>query len=243
MLKIANHCHYHKKLAHELILAVKDYPCDEEFLLRIEDDSLSLCSRLRNQDSCFTHSFVEPRLLRRASQKNQALLKACNNKKGEIHSVLDLTAGWGKDSFMLASHGQSVTMIEQNPLIASCLNYLVSTAQHDREDELYHRLAVINGDSTEYLSSKNPGVADCLYLDPMFPAHKSSAKPSKELQMLQILTRNRHIEELLELAIAKAGFRVVVKRPIHAPTLSDRKPDIEYREKTIRFDVYLTQNR
>jgi hypothetical protein len=33
---------------------------------------------------------------------------------------------------------------------------------------------------------------------------------------------------------------VVVKRPAKADRLTALKPDIVYREKTIRFDVYLT---
>jgi len=240
MLKIANHCHYHKKLAHEFIQFITEIQLNDELLIRIEDENISLCHAFQKQQSCFTHSFTEPKLHKRAVQKNQLLLRACNNKKKEIKTVIDLTAGWGRDSFILATHGQKITMIEQNPLIFSCLNYLIKVAQHDNIEEVYKRLQVINQNSTEYLSSKVQGFADCLYLDPMFPAHKSSALPSKDLQILQLLTNNLNIDELFELALEKAGFRVVVKRPIHADTLSDRKPDIVYKEKTIRFDVYLS---
>jgi len=240
MLKIANHCHYHKKLARELIEKIKPYRLDEEFVLHIEDDHLALCTLIQNQKACFSHSFTDSKLRRRAAQKNQALLKACNNKKNEIHSIVDLTAGWGKDSFMLASYGQSITLLEQNPLIYNCLNYLISIAQHDNSDEVYHRLTVANQNSLVYISSKDDKFADCLYMDPMFPAHKSSARPGKDLQILQLLTDNLNVEELFELSLEKAKYRVVVKRPIHAKSLCDKKPDIVYKEKTIRFDVYLT---
>ncbi|MCK5661894.1 MAG: class I SAM-dependent methyltransferase, partial [Thiotrichaceae bacterium] len=143
----------------------------------------------------------------------------------------------------LATHGQHITMIEQNSLIFMCLNFLLNIVKHDHPDEkVYQQLKLINENSVEFLSSKDTGFADCLYLDPMFPAHKSSARPGKELQILQLLTSNLNIEALFELALQKAKYRVVVKRPIHATTLSDRKPDIIYKEKTIRFDVYLTNN-
>ncbi len=243
MIKIANHCHYHKKYARELIERIKDYHSDIDFLIQIEDDSLALCCHIQNQKTCFTHSLTDPKLHKRASQKNQLLLKACNNKKRDIHSVIDLTAGWGRDSFILATHGQHITMIEQNSLIFMCLNFLLNIVKHDHPDEkVYQQLKLINENSVEFLSSKDTGFADCLYLDPMFPAHKSSARPGKELQILQLLTSNLNIEALFELALEKAKYRVVVKRPIHATTLSDRKPDIIYKEKTIRFDVYLTNN-
>ena len=242
MLKIANHCHYHKAKAQQLIEGIKNYVIDAEVLLRIEDDSVALCTDLHQQTTCFTHSLLDPKLLARAIQKNQALIKACNNKKREIHSIIDLTAGWGRDSLILATHGQSVTMIEQNGLIYNCLNYLLSIAQHDSTQACFQNLNALNLNSLEYLNSEDYSMADCLYLDPMFPAHKSTALPSKDLQILQLMTTNLDIESLFEAALVRAKHRVVVKRPLHAPTLSNTKADIVYKEKTIRFDVYLTHN-
>ena len=57
---------------------------------------------------------------------------------------------------------------------------------------------------------------------------------------MQALTTNLDIESGFELALQKARKRVVVKRPAKAPALTAVQPDIVYREKTIRFDVYLT---
>ena len=74
----------------------------------------------------------------------------------------------------------------------------------------------------------------------MFPAHKSGAKPAKEMQILQALTDNSNIEACFELALARARKRVVVKRSAKAAPLGQHKPDLVQRAKTIRFDVYLT---
>ncbi len=76
----------------------------------------------------------------------------------------------------------------------------------------------------------------------MFPEHKSNAKSAKGLQILQKLTLNQDIETCFELALKKAGKRVVVKRPAKSQPISDLSPDLVYREKTIRFDVYLILN-
>lgn len=239
MLKIANHTHYHKQLARRLVEQARHIAPEADMTLGINDSEISLCSVINGQQACYTHSFTQPRLVKRAKQKNQALLKACNNKKQTLHRVLDLTAGWGKDSFILACHGQQVNMIEQNNLIAACLNYLVEIAGLEQPDDCYQRMEVFHRNSLQYLQ-QNPTInADCVYLDPMFPAHKSSAKPSKDLQLLQMLTDNQDMELLFAKALECARHRVVVKRPLHAPTLNDIKPDIVYREKTIRFDVYL----
>lgn len=239
MIKIANHCHYHKALARALIEGIQPFACDDDLTLKIEDDALALCARLGGQNTCFTHALTDQRLLRRAQQKNQSLLKACNNKKHSIKSVCDLTAGWGKDSLILATHGQQVTMVEQNLLIFQCMNFLLKIAQHDHPDTCYERMKLLHDNSLAYIDSRNRGFADCLYLDPMFPAHKSTAKPGKELQLLQRLTENVEVDALFMMALQKGAQRVVVKRPLHAPALEGAKPDIVYREKTIRFDVYL----
>ncbi len=241
MIKIANHCHYHKVLARTLIERIAGFHCHDEFTLKIDDHGITLCTRIEKQQTCFTHSLTDPALLRRAQQKNQALLRACSNKKKTISTVADLTAGWGKDSLMLAFHGQQVLLLEQNPLIFECMHFLIELARYEQPDGCYQQMQILHENSLDYLQNRDPGFADCLYLDPMFPSHKSSAKPGKDLQILQRLTENQDIEELFELARQRAGQRVVVKRPLHADRLCGSKPDIVYAEKTIRFDVYLTR--
>jgi 16S rRNA (guanine1516-N2)-methyltransferase len=190
----------------------------------------------------FQHSFTSATYRKRAQQKNQAIIRACQNKQRSIDTILDLTAGWGLDSFILASQGQHVVMLEQNQLlhaILSCsLHALKNTTQGaDIGLDLCHANAF------EYLTSDAaPDRFDCIYLDPMFPAHKSTAKPGKELQILQAMTENLDIEASFQLAREKAAKRVVVKRPAKAECLSGIKPDFVHREKTIRFDVYMTTN-
>ncbi len=239
MLKISNQTHYHKNMARELVEKVRNYPVDNEVLLQIDDTQLTLSGDINGQKCNFSHSFTTPILHKRASQKKQSLIKACSNKQKTIRSVIDLTAGWGKDGFILAAQGLQVTMIEQNTLIFNCLNYLLNIARKESNEDLFNRLTIHNQNGVDYLLTKTDTAADCLYIDPMFSPHKSSARPAKDLQILQLLTANQSIDELFTLAIKNAGKRVVVKRSLHAPTLNEIKPDIVYRGKTVRFDVYL----
>lgn len=190
----------------------------------------------------FLHSFLSGPFARRASQPNQTLLKACNNKQRNIKTLLDITAGWGMDSLSLASHGQQVTLLEQNPLVYAIVAYSLDCLAADPAGAgLTARLSLQQVHALDYLQALNRERAfDCIYLDPMFPVHKSTAKPSKALQILQALTENRDIDTCFELALQCAAKRVVVKRPARASTLGNLKPDLVYREKTVRFDVYLT---
>ena len=193
----------------------------------------------------YKHSYNEPQFVKRAHQSSQALVKACNNKQRNIKTVLDLTGGWRMDSFILACQGQSVTSIERNALVHKISAYSLGCARAIKPNAIAaSRIEMIHDDSVEYLKRHGKsGAYDCIYLDPMFADHKSSAKSAKSLQILQKLTLNQDIETCFELALQKAGKRVVVKRPAKSSPISDLAPDMVYREKTIRFDVYLTPSR
>ena len=156
----------------------------------------------------FQHSFVEGELVRRARQSNQAILKACSNKKKSINTVLDLTGGWAQDSFILATHGKNVTLLEKNETVFKVIKGSLATLEAMQADsEVLNNLNIVHNNSLQYLNKYDQSTFDCIYLDPMFPSHKSSAKPAKSLQLLQQLTDNEDIEPVFELALQKAGNR------------------------------------
>lgn len=210
--------------------------------LEIETDDAGVAIHLPRVPLSFHHSFTSGALARRARQSKQALLRACNNKARSIRHVLDLTAGWGADSLTLACHGQQVTLLEQNRLVRAILDYsLRCLACESASSGIAGRMRLEQAEAGAYLRQLADDHAfDCIYLDPMFPNHKSSAKPAREMQILQALTSNLDIESCFDLALQKARRRVVVKRPAKAPELTAVEPDVVYREKTIRFDIYLT---
>lgn len=209
--------------------------------LRLETDAHGVHVELVDAQLRFYHSFLSGSIGRRARQADQLLLKACNNRQRGIRSVLDLTAGWGVDGYILARHGQQVTMLEQNELLRSIVAWSLQCLAQDAVDaEIARRLLLEQADSLQYLRALTDDQRfDCIYLDPMFPAHKSGAKPAKEMQILQALTGNSSILPCFELALRRARNRVVVKRGAKAPALSDARPDLVHKAKSIRFDVYL----
>ena len=210
--------------------------------LIIEPDDEGVEVNLVNPRLRFHHSFISGPLALRAAQPGQAINRACSNKQRSINRLLDLTAGWGADSLTLASHGKRVTMLEQNELLYAILAY-----SHGRLAEsasgaaIAPRMSIENCNALNFLNHlEDDHDYDCIYLDPMFPGHKSGAKPAKEMQILQAITANLEMESCFEQALGKARKRVVIKRPAKAASYNDVKPDLVYREKTIRFDVYLT---
>lgn len=178
--------------------------------------------------------------------RNEALAKAIGMKGKDALSVIDCTAGMGNDSFVMASVGAHVTMLERSPVIAALLEDALKRI--DGIAELSKRLVLVKTDATDYLVSRGAKndtqvLADVIYLDPMFPHKKKSALVKKEMRAFQqLLGADMDSARLLEVALNYAGKRVVVKRPSYAEPIqlaSGRKPNTAIESKKHRFDVYI----
>ncbi len=172
--------------------------------------------------------------------KNQDLAKAVGLKNLKNPHVIDATAGLGRDAFILASLGAQVEMVERNKVIHAMLSDGIARACEVADiSEIVGRLSLYSGDAYEFLKNYN-GKADVVYLDPMFPHREKSALVKKEMQTFQkIIGEDLDADKLLEAAIAKAKYRVVIKRPRLAPSLADKEPDFSITGKANRFDVYV----
>ena len=123
--------------------------------------------------------------------KNQPLPKACGLDKHPEWTIFDATAGIGRDAYVLASLGAEVTLCEQHPVLYSLLVDAVKRATMDEETKsIIQRINVVHGNSSQILdnlSNVESKLPDVIYLDPMYPERKKSAKIKKEMQVLQNL--------------------------------------------------------
>lgn len=167
------------------------------------------------------------------------LAKAIKPHHATSPRVLDLTAGFGTDAIRLASWGYQVCMIEQNHTIFALLNDAVNRFQQPGARPFHIELYNLNGlDYLSNLTEKNR--PDVIYLDPMFDGKLSKALPPKSAQILRMIVDEANQgPELLALALTKAKYRVVVKRPKHAAPLANLQPTHHHAGKSHRFDVHL----
>src|SRR3990167_5790731 len=63
--------------------------------------------------------------------KNQLIAKAVGIKPHQTLSVLDVTAGLGRDAFILATLGCNVTMVERSPVIYEKLKSAMEQARQE----------------------------------------------------------------------------------------------------------------
>ncbi|MCF6290016.1 MAG: class I SAM-dependent methyltransferase [Desulfobacterales bacterium] len=182
---------------------------------------------------------------RHGGGNKQFLARAVGIKRGRRPAIIDVTAGLGRDAFILAGLGCRVRMIERSPILAALVKDGLKRAAADPKifALIQERLLLTVGDSLELLprlaAENRPQV---IYLDPMYPHRGKSALVKKEMRMIRgLVGDDPDAPALLAAALRLAADRVVVKRPLAAPPLAGT-PAVStvITGKTMRYDIYLT---
>lgn len=224
------------QLAEQLQLAFIDeqhvVTSDEyDYLLLFTPAYLGLLQK--NHKKPFYIDFLSGKLQFRNKQarlRQEALAKAISLKPQQHPIVIDATAGLGRDSFILATLGYHVIMLERSSIIHALLRDAIHRAKNATETHtIVQKLHLIHTDGISWLSKLGHQNAlvppHVIYLDPMFPERKKSASSKKEMKILQDLLGPDHDSAtLFELAIACATHRVVVKRPRLAANIVPHPP-------------------
>jgi len=231
-------------LAAELALPLlePELPGDHAHLLRLCPDGLYLQAAKPNQTGSLRVDFGAGKMrYRRRGGHNESLGRAVGVGKRPHLQVVDATAGLGRDSFVLADLGCTVTLLERSPAAFALLRDGMQRAAASVDPWLrgvVARMRLHYVDSRDWLAS-HPELADVVYLDPMFPARKKTARVKQEMWLFQHLVGEAEDEQLLlQQAINSAAWRVVVKRPIRAHSLPGAAVHHTLSGKTVRYDVY-----
>lgn len=220
-----------------------------EFAVVVDEAGVSLQHTGRKAPGPVRAEFVEGAVDHRrkfGGGKGQMIAKAVGVKAGVYPNVLDATAGLGKDAFVLATLGCKLKMLERSPLVHALLQdglTRASEAALSHDAELTHilaRMELLSVDSRNYLDRitdlERP---DVIYLDPMFPDRHKAADVKKEMAVFHhIVGKDEDADALLEKALTKAIYRVVVKRPRKAPFIANRNPSYQLEGKSSRYDIY-----
>ncbi len=233
-----------EQLASTLDLPVTNTIAGYDLLLLVEDKlSLFIPNEPLQKGKVCAEFVTGAAGYRRKYSKKEMLLKAIGFRKGIPLKVLDVTGGLGKDSFLMASHGCIVHILEKNRIVAALLeDGLRRASEHPDTCKISARIRLSIQDSVQFLLtlSSTERLYDVVYLDPMYPERSKNALVKKEMQMLQKLIGHESDDlQLFRAALKTAGKRVVVKRPRTAPPIEGRKPTHTIIGKTTRYDVYM----
>jgi 16S rRNA (guanine1516-N2)-methyltransferase len=219
------------------------------FVLLVDEQGVALQQTGRKAPGPIRAEFTEGAVDHRrkfGGGKGQMIAKAVGIKAGVMPHVLDVTAGLGKDAFVLASLGCRVQLLERSSVVHALLAdgleraNRVAVAQDQDLLHILQRMQLLALDSRDYLvglaEAERP---DVIYLDPMFPEREKTADVKKEMRAFhQVVGKDEDAGDLLHLALHSARYRVVVKRPRKAPFLGGQAPSYQLEGKSSRYDIY-----
>ncbi|MFT5572945.1 MAG: 16S rRNA (guanine1516-N2)-methyltransferase [Cryomorphaceae bacterium] len=228
------------ELSHQALIENSGFAAELE--LRPEADGIHLRWFQENAKALDLHIDVTSLLKQQRSfpaPKQGAFNQALGKKSKH---VIDATGGWGSDALLMCSQGYQVQIIERHPIMVLLLKdamQRLSKTQWAEHNEVVVPL-VKQGDAINLLALQSLQ-ADCVYLDPMFPAkRKRSAAVNKQMALLQwLLNGEFDADELLTAALTGNFPRVVVKRPDYAQALCVES-STRFSSKLVHYDVYFT---
>ncbi len=226
---------------------VAQVPADSIFVLALTQQRLVLRA-LQERISPIAVDFVQGALAYRSQHGGrEAIVRAVGCKQGFRPTVVDATAGLGRDGFILARAGCQVLLLERAPALAALLADGLARL-YVAEPELRLRLRLQWTDSQTWLQQACAAAdarPDVVYLDPMYPPQPGkSALNQKEMRLFRAIAGSgEDAGALLPVARRLAARRVVVKRARQAPPLADCPPDFSLTGGSTRFDVYLSAPR
>ena len=189
-------------------------------------------------------SFIEGPILHRLKYgkgRGQNLAKAVGMKSNKNRNIIDATAGLGYDSFILASLGAKVTLIERSQkmheLLQNGINEGISFG--GEIEKIINRMELLFGDSKDILPKLKPEV---IMIDTMYKERKKTALVKNKMRLVrEIVGPDTDYIELLEVALNCAENRVVLKQPRYAEPIKDiKKCSHQIIGKTIRYDIFMT---
>ncbi|GGY45052.1 ribosomal RNA small subunit methyltransferase J [Bacterioplanes sanyensis] len=245
-----------QQIAHYYQLKVNsDWPTEaQEYQLLLDHSGLSLarsCSDKSRVQVDFCGGANDHRR-RFGGGKGQDIAKAVG-VASYVPQVADLTAGLGRDAFVLASLGCRVQALERHPVVAALLADGLARAGNAQGEwplsyelpaeevrQIAQRIRLQHIGAAQWLAQQRDDSIDVVYLDPMF-AHdgRQKAQVKKDMQAFRSLVgSDDDADELLAEALRVARCRCVVKRARKAAPLAQQQPTYELVGKANRFDVY-----
>lgn len=161
------------------------------------------------------------------------LLKALGRAKG-VRTVVDATAGIGRDALALVAAGFEVTCCERALLVVEL--WQDALARHQPRG-----LRFVAVDAVAYLDdvAGTERAPEAVFLDPMYPHLDRKALQQREMRLLRAAAGDDlDVEVLFAAARRAARSRVVVKRPKKAPPLANDVAH-SWTGASTRLDLYL----
>lgn len=204
---------------------------NSHYRLQLQNDQLALYHDIEKYHIVVDFTSKKLQFRSRSHINAELVNKAILGKKKQATSVLDCTAGFGKDAYLMSLTGSKISACESNLLMYALLKDGFNRAHIDHII-LNHMDAIHAIEQTD---------CEVIYLDPMYPESKKSAKNNKDMTFLQRFVGHQQnmAENLFAKARQSSAQKIVIKRPIKSDHVFNQKPTSQITGKAVRFDIYV----
>ncbi len=156
--------------------------------------------------------------------------------------ILDCTGGFAKDAAILASLGNNITLIEQNPMIMSLLIDARGKIKNDEIRSVFNRIKIKFGNCIDFIRNTNKHF-DYIYFDFMFNINKS-ALPSKNEQFLRKIVKNdRNVNiNIIQETVQRVVSKIIIKDHISSNDYDNFDIINTYKGKTVKYHLLEGKN-
>ena len=204
---------------------------DPNYQLQLHQDKLAVYQQL-DKHYVFVDFNCKQLYYRSQSHLNAELIvKAVLGKNKQPLKIMDCTAGFGKDAYILSLTGCKIIAYEANLLMYALLKDGLNRSNIDN-------IHLQNKNALEFIRHCS---CDVIYLDPMYPDNKKSAKNNKNMTFLQQFVGHQQQSalEMFNQALQSKAKKIVLKRPVKAEFITNAKPTSQIIGKAARFDIYV----
>ena len=162
-------------------------------------------------------------------------------KKDQL-MILDCTGGFARDSAIISSLGNNVTMIEENLIVMRILKDAMRRIQNGEIKRIFKRITTKLGSCLEYIKTTNK-IYDYIYFDFMFN-NCSTALPSKREQFLRKIVKNdiNINKAIVEEVLQRVGCKVIIKEHIKSNNYQNLDIINTYKEKVVKYHLLQGKN-
>ena len=156
--------------------------------------------------------------------------------------VLDCTGGFARDSAIISSLGNNVTVIEENLIVMRILKDAMSRIQNREVSCIFKRITTKLGSCLDYIKTTNK-IYDYIYFDFMFNT-SNTALPSKREQFLRKIVKN-NIDinrDIVDEVLQRVGCKVIIKEHIKSNNYEHLDIINTYKEKVVKYHLVQGKN-
>ena len=142
-------------------------------------------------------------------QRNNHILKKVIKRKDL--NILDCTGGFARDSAIITSLGNTVTLIENNPVIMLVLKDAIRRIKSATMNNIFNNITTKFGDCIDFIRTTNKKY-DYIYFDFMFNINKSALPLKKDQFIRKVVNNNvQRNQSIIDEVLHRVGCKVIIK--------------------------------